>query len=467
MVRRAFREGGTSPLPPESASLRNFRFSSMKIVPIARALIGLALWVWGAFALVEFATAEKAGHESTASSLDGWLFRDPFEFNVVFPEPVLLEVGDLAYREGRVGPPAGELIALLDEQGRARPELRAWAKGARFRIWNRDALQPRTDATVRLLGIPELAGAWVFHTLVPPEKLELIREEWMHAWRAEKPEMTRRFLPLGREAIAILLETARHDTRPFLVRHRSEVEHILKEVEQTLGDDRLAELFESVVWPTVRERFEPIATELGHEIWDRLPLWSFSWRLAWQSLPLTRDDYLEERWRQFFAEEIAPLVTARIPEFVAASKSAARDVFQDPEVTGTLRAVALGVLTDPEFHRLLERYAREVFFENKSLRTELETFWASPRVQRELSWAAGRLETVVRKIGDLLFGTRATGISPEFADVLRAQILLKGKHRLCIDPGTDAAIPLPEGSVLHATLVDDDPRAMPRCGGRP
>src|SRR5690606_18417496 len=122
----------------------------------------------------------------------------------------------------------------------------------------------------------------------------------------------------------------------------------------------LRTLFEDVVWPTLRRHFEPIVDELGREIWDRLPIWSFSWRFAWQSLPLTSDDLMEERWREFVGDEIAPLVRARMGDLIATSKLAARDIFASPKVAAALRELGVTVMTDPEFHDIIDLYAREV-----------------------------------------------------------------------------------------------------------
>ncbi|HLU48876.1 MAG TPA: hypothetical protein VK116_12360, partial [Planctomycetota bacterium] len=354
-----------------------------------------------------------------------------------------------------------------DGDGRESPALRGWVTSARFRIFDRRDFHPRSDASLTLIRVPELAGAWVFHTLVPPEKLEVIEREWLAAWRRERPEILRRFTPLGRRLVSIAVDAARRDTQPFLVRHRPRIERFLQRIEGSLGDEELRTLFEDVVWPTLRRHFEPIVDELGREIWDRLPIWSFSWRFAWQSLPLTSDDLMEERWREFVGDEIAPLVRARMGDLIATSKLAARDIFASPKVAAALRELGVTVMTDPEFHDIIDLYVREVLLENAALREEVQTFLRSKPVQIELAWAASRLETVVRRIGDLLLGTRATGISPEFATVLRAQILLKGKHRLCVDPGSANAPALADGAALDAMIVDDDPRAAGTCGGRP
>ncbi|MCH2202590.1 MAG: hypothetical protein MK102_11515, partial [Fuerstiella sp.] len=49
--------------------------------------------------------------------------------------------------------------------------------------------------------------------------------------------------------------------------------------------------------------------------------------------------------------------------------------------------------------------------------------------------ATNRLETMVRSIGDLIFGTRDKGITSEFSRVLRSQILRKDRRWFVMVPG--------------------------------
>ena len=54
-----------------------------------------------------------------------------------------------------------------------------------------------------------------------------------------------------------------------------------------------------------------------------------------------------------------------------------------------------------------------------------------------------RLEPTIRKIGDLVLGTREGGLTPEFSRVLRQQILLKDRHGIVVGDLSQAGPPLP------------------------
>jgi hypothetical protein len=75
--------------------------------------------------------------------------------------------------------------------------------------------------------------------------------------------------------------------------------------------------------------------------------------------------------------------------------------------------------------------------------------------------AAERLEPTARRIGDLLFGTRETGVSPEFARVLRSQILGKDRRWLVLAASAashDAPEPRTNGqTVLRVRLGRGEP----------
>ena len=73
------------------------------------------------------------------------------------------------------------------------------------------------------------------------------------------------------------------------------------------------------------------------------------------------------------------------------------------------------------------------------------------RRRQAVQLAADYAEPSVRRIGDLLFGTREAGIAPEFAQVLRNQILDKDCRWLVLETPAQAR-PLEETSprtLLH------------------
>ena len=106
------------------------------------------------------------------------------------------------------------------------------------------------------------------------------------------------------------------------------------------------------------------------------------------------------------------------------------------------------VLEDDELRRLVLMIVRETVIENETLRTELQAYMKDQETKVAMSLAGERLEPIVRDIGDMIFGSRAAGITPEFSRILRSQILTKDRRWFVIVP-TGAA----ENSTTEETPI--------------
>jgi hypothetical protein len=429
----------------------------MSRADISRTIAGAGFWVLVLTAWTSLATTQRGGSSSTVDDLIEYFRSEPFELELRFESPQRLEVGDLVLVEGRERP-VGELSALLDEAGNTLEELTSSVRRARVRIWDRRRSTPRVGTTATLERVPDIAGRWVVETLAPPEKLERIRAEWLAAWNVEKPEVLRRWMPILVLVVDEIERAAKERTPEFFQRHRGELDDLLRRLEAGIPTDRLLEVFDAVVWPAFRRHFDPITDGLGREIWHRFPLWSMSWRFAWQSLPLTRDDHLERRWTRFLETEIIPLIRSKTTDFLDAAKHAAKDSLRDERSALLLRGLMLRLFEDEGFQRLTDAWAREVFLENETLRRRLIDLWNSEPVQAEVQWIAGRFESIARRITDLVIGSQESGISAEFARVLRAQIFWKGNQRVVLSRTDESQPPLAEGTLLDTIVVDEDPR---------
>ncbi len=96
------------------------------------------------------------------------------------------------------------------------------------------------------------------------------------------------------------------------------------------------------------------------------------------------------------------------------------------------------IVDDPEFRAIVWQIFREVLVDNPRLHQRLEERWNTAEARRAVEQAADYVEPCVRRIGDLLFGTREDGIAPEFAQVLRNQILDKDCRWLVLDTPPDS-----------------------------
>ena len=93
-----------------------------------------------------------------------------------------------------------------------------------------------------------------------------------------------------------------------------------------------------------------------------------------------------------------------------------------------MAGVATELAQDPKARALVRTILKETLVDNEKLRTVWGEVWSSEEANRALDMAGDRLEPVVRSIGDELFGSEETGINPDFARVLRSQILRKDRQ---------------------------------------
>lgn len=427
---------------------------------IVRIVIGFTCWVAVGLWTGRLATRERpvpaldpvaapSQGRSTASLLLGHFLDKRAELIVVFAEPVLLEVGDAVLISSER---AGQIEALLDEKERVVPALFAGrTRAALVRISESARRGLRSDATARVVQVPQ-AFPWVVQTLLPRENIIRIAEVWNDTMLAHREEIFTLVTPLLRD---LILDIERHieaELRPFLARHRPEVAILVKGFEDSAGGARFTRLFVEEIWPIAQEKLRPIIDKASQELWDALPLWGLTWRLAYQTLPLTDNDHLTKAWSRFLETEALPMFQSHSEELFQATREVLREALGKESVSGYLRDAFAGVLSNPQFHILSQTFVREVFLDSRIFHDLLQRRLQSPEAQRALEAASVHMEPMIRKMGDILLGDREQGITREFARVLRSQILLKDLHRIEITPGTPAAPPLPPGAKIEASV---------------
>jgi hypothetical protein len=197
-------------------------------------------------------------------------------------------------------------------------------------------------------------------------------------------------------------------------------------------EKRLQPLVRQEIWPLVQRRAEPLADEIGQEVWQRASVWRFGWRYAYDVSPLPQQNLVEKEWKRFLRDEVIPAIEGHTDDIIRVQQQILTDIARSERVRRVVRDSLVAVIDDPQVQRVAWSIFREAVLENPKLRETLERRWRSEEAQRALSIAAERLEPAVRRVGDMIFGNRETGVSPEFARVLRNQILGKDRRWLVL-----------------------------------
>ena len=193
--------------------------------------------------------------------------------------------------------------------------------------------------------------------------------------------------------------------------------------------------------PIVRDHGEPVAEQIGRELWDRASIWRFGWRAVYDKSPLPRKDLVQDEWTRFVDDEAVPVFESHMDDIVLTVQRIISDVAANESVRSELAQVAGGIASDPKARQLVRDILKETLVDNQRLQEVWGSVWTSEKAERALDLAGDRLEPVVRQIGDDLFGSQEEGINPDFARVLRNQILRKDRRWIVLQPTPSAPAP--------------------------
>lgn len=279
--------------------------------------------------------------------------------------------------------------------------------------------------------------AWITATLLPPEKQHAIQQEIAKAIQQHHEEIFASLQPLVERSLRASFSIVEAELPAAIERHRPEIEAIAQRYQHDLVEKDILPVVRSEIWPLVQDRAEPAVTDIGGDLWNRVSLWRFTWRYLYDKAPLSpRRDRVQREFRRFVAEEAVPVLEQHSDRIVKVVQQVISDAATNPRVRSLAGRTASKILDDPELRRLLWQIVRETAIDNPRFRQALRKTWTGPEAKHALLLAGERLEPTVRRIGDLLIGSRDEGITPEFAAVLRNQVLGKDRHWLMLEPGT-------------------------------
>lgn len=404
-----------------------------------RIILGLLCWAAGGWALWQWAQSAAQGRSAEAPSLRTYLTDVRREVVVRYPQVVLLAINDPVYYWPETGAPqrVGRVSALLKES-RPLPERIAYVDQARVELYSFGP--PTQPGSLLTHYVAPLSLASVAELLAPPEKRAAAVAELQAALLEHQQALVQALAPLVERSMHETLAIVQEDFPGVWQRRRPEIDALLQEYRVQIVDRELLPLVQAEVWPIAVEHGQPVATAIGRELWSRVSLWRFGWRFLYDRSPLPERNLAEREFQRFLAEEVQPVLQERTPEIAAAVEQIVADVADDPQVRLFVRGSLDRVLQDARVRRLIVQMLREVLVDNPRVRAALMQTWTGPDAERVLNFASSKLEPTIRRLTDKLLGTPQTGITPEFAEALRMQILQKDRRWLQLTPaaGTDA-----------------------------
>lgn len=283
---------------------------------------------------------------------------------------------------------------------------------------------------------------WILATLLPPEKRQLVAAEMASAFESHHQEIIAELQPIIQDAMAEAFVVVEQDLQVSIEAHRPELKALGEKYQTEIIEKEFVPLVKTEIWPVVRLHGEPVATEVGKELWNKVSLWRFGWRLAYDRSILPDRKLTEKEWQRFLENDAVPILEAHIPDFIELQKLILADVSKNETVKSTIRASITKVANDPELQRIIWQIIREVIIDNPRLKTVFKTHWESDRAKQAFRLTAARLEPSVTRIGRIIAGSRDESLTPEFTRILRNQVLNKDKTWLVLEnPSTSGTPP--------------------------
>ncbi|TWU56513.1 hypothetical protein Poly51_24240 [Rubripirellula tenax] len=283
-------------------------------------------------------------------------------------------------------------------------------------------------------------------TMLPDDQREKIARRLSDAMAMHGDQLAAAYVPLVQLSFQRSLPIIEDEFRRSIGRHRGEVDQLVARWNDQVMKDRLIPLARREILPIVRQHGEPEAEKIGRELWDKASIWRFGWRAVYDRSPLPKKDLLQEEWDRFVEEQAIPVFESHMDDVVVAVQEIITDVAANGAIRSELAEVATEIAADPQARELVRTILKETFVDNVELRNAWTEVWTSDDARRAFALTSERLEPVARQIGDDLFGTQEEGINPNFARVLRNQILGKDRRwivvRLAETTNRDGAPPV-------------------------
>lgn len=383
-------------------------------------------------------------------------------------DPIYEPVGDGTYRQ------IGEIHAVLTSPaaegespaGEVQYNRSGWSQNAQAMLYA--SCPPLTVHSRLTYHEADDSVSWVVATMLPPERRAEIARELSATWQSHQVEIVAALKPVIYESMQQAFAVVEQDLEQALASRREQLAELGARYQEELVQGEVIPLVREHVWPIVRKHAEPAAVEIGQEMWNEVSLWRFSLAFLKDSA-LGKDGKVKEEWAAFLEHKGLPILERHTDDFVKITRNVLTETSRNPYVRRSVRKNARKVLEDPELRKLVWSIIREVVVDNPRLREVFERAWSSQEAQDAFRLASDRLEPTVHRIGELLFGRRDGEITPEFARVLRRQVLLKDRRWLILEhspPAGSPASPAAASRSRPAETKDRRPLVLPvRHGG--
>ncbi|MCH2183049.1 MAG: hypothetical protein MK108_13680 [Mariniblastus sp.] len=432
--------------------------------------IGATIWIL--LLLVGWAAWQQYAVEQTRATGQLWQHwtRAARPVELQFESPMPVRVGDpLVHFEDGSARMVG-VIRHVESPDSISEELvmtdRAYAEWFGSAPPRRDGMQLTYHST------PD-SMEWVVQTMLPPATRQRIGELLVEAYREHQSEILSELQPVMEKTFQDAAQIMKEEFRQSVQRHDQQIQELGKRYQVELVEQELVPLVQQEIWPVIEQLGKPLVIDIGQQLWAEASIWRFGWRFLYDQTPLPQRNLAQKEFERFASEKAGPIISENLPKIIAVQQQMLAEISRNEKVRETVSESLRTVVQDDEFQVLVGDIMKDVLVDNERLHQALVDNWNSPEARQAMELTNRRLEPTITRIGQTLFGSPETEITPEFARVLRSQIMQKDQRWLVLrpvpgeEPGGSGELKENRGSnesirVIRGTELGPDPFYFPR-----
>ena len=414
--------------------------------------LGLGFWLFAAVAVLVWATSPSSGkQEQVARELHQYWTSQKRVVTIRLTSARRLAIGDPIVTWDETGFRQIGEVESLHRDGAALPDREAVVAEAMV-IFYANTPPVGSESQLTLFETPDTL-AWVVQTLLPKQRTREVAEVMRGYFADHREQMIAALRPVVEASVRDALSAIQQEFPVVFEQHQEEIEQLGRNYQESVLQEQLLPIIKRDVWPLIQGQAEPLAAEIGWELWKRLSLWSFSWRMAYDWLPLTGQELVRQEWARFLREEVRPVLNQHQQDFIDIVREAGLAIVQNQDIRSVVNGSLTQLLTDPNFQRLIARFFNELIIQNGRLREVINERWQSDDTQDAIALVSAKMEPAAQHVGEIVLGSIEDGLTPEFVQVLRTRILSKDERWLLLENPVEASVHQDELPELEVQLA--------------
>ncbi len=420
--------------------------------------LALGVLFWCALLSLSYYFLEHQDEKKNLSNLKpvaSWYLNQKTRVRVQFPHAVPLTVGDPVV----FGASKDEfkLIGEVEElyfRGTLLPKSNALASSATLSLLTDGSKGINEGSSVTLVRIPQNAS-WIIKTLIPEEKATKVWNKWNDTLLLHREKIFKAIHPVTQKVLADLQEIVIQDLPRVLQEREASIRNIGKRFQRDILEKEFKPILERDLWPQLSRRARPTIDALGREILRQAPLWTFTWKYIYQKLPFTQENLVGQEWERFVTSQVQPLIKERLGDLFKIVQDVIDETKNNPRVAAAFERALGKVLNDAELQHEIRLAFQKLILDNSRFHRSILKNWRSPEAEQAIDELGKFMGPLIASIGEEVLGSRGGGITPEFARILRTQLLQKDRQWIWIEPGLPTEAPLTPKSRLKAEISRD------------